>query len=139
MLKKKILFIGLLFLGIMLVCFGFFVFTGEGYRELSGLCIGMGAGLFGMSIAQLITIWTIEKRPQIRRQMEIDARDERTRLINDMARSKAFRAMEFMFPFAVVSILWGWMSAAALLVIIGVYVIGWVTYFLYLGKYAKEM
>ena len=107
MIKKKILFIGLLFLGIALVCAGFFVFTGEGYRELSGLCIGMGAGLFGMSLAQLVTIWTIEKRPQLRRKIEIDARDERTRLINEKARSKAFQAMGFMFPFAVVSILWG--------------------------------
>jgi len=137
--KKKGLYIALLILGIALVGLQVFVLKDIGNKQLSGICIGVGAGLFGMGAGQLISIMVIEKHPEAKRKVDIEAKDERNMYINDRARARAFNAMEIILPIlALVLILMGEPLLTVLLVI-GAYLTGWGTYIGYLGKYQKEM
>jgi uncharacterized membrane protein len=137
--RKKALFICLMILGAALVCVSGFVLKDESLKRISGVCAGFGGGLFGVALTQFITIRRFERNPEVRRRMEIDGKDERMIRINDRARSRAFAIVEVLYAIlAMVLILMG-VELIVVLLVIGVFVIGWVIYFMYAGKYAKEM
>lgn len=88
MLKKQILWIGGIILGIIIATLGFFM-RDEALKTLSGLCIGIGSGLFGLSIAQLYMIRFERKHPEEVKRNEIEFKDERSVMIRDKAKAKA--------------------------------------------------
>ena len=137
--NKKALFIGLLVLGIALVCVGFFVLEGKAVKTYYGGCIGVGSGLFGLSLANLIMIRIKKKNPQITRIIDVEAKDERTMRINDMARAKAFAIMQILY--AVLVIVLSLMGERLLIILLvwGVFMLSWAFYFMYFAKYAREM
>lgn len=137
--RKKLIYFVLLLLGVGLVCVGAFAINGQEHKELSGVCIGIGAGLFGMAAGELIQQRIIEKNPEAKRRMDIDANDERHRRINDMARAKAFGVTQVLYAvLALVFVLIG-ERLLTILLVIGAYVVGWGVYLGCLGKYQKEM
>ncbi|WP_025690608.1 hypothetical protein [Paenibacillus zanthoxyli] len=75
--------------GILLLAAGLLE-VGDMARNVSGLCIGIGSGLIGMSIANLIMIRYYAKHPTFKRQHEIEAGDERGIAINNLSKAKAF-------------------------------------------------
>lgn len=132
---KKIRYIVILLAGIALaVAGGFFV-----KDKWSGVLIGLGAGLFGMSVAQLISQWVIQRNPALKKKMSIEESDERNIQINNYAKAKAFDFLQFLaLPFFLVLVaadvrLW------VLLLAIAVYVADWTLYLLYLNKKMKDM
>ena len=78
----------------ILVAIGRFVFTGD---TIPGLLIGMGAGLFGLSVAQIIVIVIAEKNPEYKRKVSIEEKDERNIAINNKAKAEGFNAMGYIF------------------------------------------
>lgn len=88
MLKKQILWIVGIILGILIATLGFFM-RDEALNTLSGLCIGIGSGLFGLSIAQLYMIRYERKNPEEVKRNEIEFKDERSVMIRDKAKAKA--------------------------------------------------
>jgi hypothetical protein len=75
-------------IGVSLVLISFLL-RGEDLKVFSGLSIGIGAGLLGMSIAQLIMKHYEDKNPELSRQIKIDSMDERNIIIRNKAKAKA--------------------------------------------------
>jgi hypothetical protein len=103
------------------------------------LCIIIGVGLIIFSVTRLTMIRMVLKHPEAIRSIEIDARDERQKHINHMARSRAFTAMEIVYAALTVTFIALRERPLILLLLIGGYAIGWLIYFIYLRKLAKEM
>ncbi len=88
MLKKQAVWIAGMIVGILLVTLGFFM-QDEAFKTISGILIGIGSGLFGLSVAQFYMISYEHKNPEIVKQNEIEFKDERSVMIRDKAKAKA--------------------------------------------------
>jgi|GEM_PF-1578922 len=137
--NNKALYFTSMILGIAILLMGIFVLRGEAVKSYAGVCTGFGAGMAAVAITRLVTISKMQKDPAFKRQVEIDAKDERTARINDLARSKAFRVMEIALGLLAITYILLDVSLLVILLLVGVYIAGWAAYFVYLGKYAKEM
>ncbi len=136
--KKKILYIVLILLGILLIAAGGLL-KDESVKQWSGVLIGVGAGLAGMSLANLVTTWVEARNPAYSRKVAIEQKDERNQLINNAARSKAFQAFTpimgiLMLVFVLINV-----ELLPLLLLVGAYILVYIFYFVYLNKYLKEM
>lgn len=136
--KKKILYIVLILLGILLVTAGALL-KDETVKEWSGVLIGVGAGLAGMSLANLVTAWVEASNPAYSRKVAIEQKDERNLLINNAARAKAFQAFTpimgiLMLVFVLIKV-----EMLPILLLVGAYILVYIFYFVYLNKYLKEM
>jgi len=137
--SKKIIFSILqIVIAIFLVAFSFFI-RSEDLKAVSGICLGIGCGLFGMNVAQLVIKHYEKKNPKIRKQNEIDAADERNVLINSKAKAKAGDIVQwFIIGIAYILILID-VPLWTILIVVGVYVLYYILQFYYIGKYQKEM
>ncbi len=86
--KKIAPYLGTLFIGICSFIASFF-FQGEEVKAISGVLIGIGAGLVGLSASYLIMKYMEHKNPELERQTRIDQNDERNALIRNRAKAKA--------------------------------------------------
>lgn len=86
--KKIAPYLGTLFIGICCFIASFF-FKGEEVKAISGVLIGIGAGLVGLSTSYLIMKYMEHKNPELERQTRIDQNDERNTLIRNRAKAKA--------------------------------------------------
>ena len=101
--------------------------------------IGLGCGLFGQGLGELISRWSEKRHPEISRQREIEENDERNIALRDKAQAKAYRIMMFVFgsltvAFALMNVE---LRVILLLVAAYLYVCGCSVYFSI--KYRKEM
>lgn len=88
MLKKQAIWIVGIIVGIIIATLGFLM-RDESLNTLSGLCIGGGAGLLGLSIAQLYMIRYERKNPEEVKRNQVEFADERSVMIRDKAKAKA--------------------------------------------------
>ncbi|MDF2673416.1 MAG: hypothetical protein K0R09_1681 [Clostridiales bacterium] len=137
--KKIITYILLLIVGAALVYIGGFVITGLKLKSISGVCIGIGAGLFGMSIGQIIMIRITKKNPSYEHKNNIEVMDERNIYIRNTAKGKAFDVMGV--ALGILMLVYALINADLLviLLLVGVYLFIYGVYILYLSKYSKEM
>ncbi|MEA4853071.1 MAG: hypothetical protein VB082_02205 [Christensenella sp.] len=103
------------------------------------VCVGLGCGLFGHGMGNIISRKAIQTDPNIEKQLEIDKKDERNITISSKAKSKAYDIMTFVFgalmiAFALMEID---LIAVLLLVFLYLFVQGCAIY--YRCKYDKEM
>lgn len=103
------------------------------------VCVGLGCGLFGGGMGNWIGRRTLQNHPEIRKQKEIEERDERNRTIANQAKARAYDMMIFVFgalmlSFALMNIE---LRATLLLVIAYLFVIGYGVY--YRCRLEKEM
>ncbi len=132
---KKFRYIALLVFGIALVIAGGFL-TQERW---GGVLIGLGAGVFGMSGAQLITQRVMDRNPALNRQINIEQSDERNIQINNHAKAKAFDFLQFLaLPFFLVLVLADVRIWVVLLAIV-VYLADWAVYLWFLNKSARNL
>ena len=61
------------------------------------ICIGVGCGIFGHGMGNLINSRIMSNRPDIKKQMEIEQKDERNIVIQNQAKAKAYDMMIFVF------------------------------------------
>ncbi len=138
MTSKKTLYIITLVLGLVLVGVSLFV-SGEELKILSGVLIGIGAGLFGMSIAQLYMVRWEEKNPELTKQNQIELKDERNTLIRSKAKAQAGDITQwFIVGLAFITIIIEaplWVT----LVTIGVYLLYNILSLYLISRYQKEM
>jgi len=66
-------------------------------RPLPFVCIGVGCGLFGHGMGDMISERAIRSNPKLRRKLEIEKNDERNIAIANRAKGKAFDMMTFVF------------------------------------------
>lgn len=138
MLKKKSFYVITLVIGIVLL-FSSSLFKGEELKSISGVLIGIGAGLFGMSIANLWMKGFEEKNPDIMKENEIEFKDERNTMIRYRAKAKAGDIIQW-FIMAIAYVL---ITIDAPLWVILITVGGFLLYNMialyYMNKYQKEM
>lgn len=108
-------------------------------KSLPYICIGLGCGIFGHGMGNLISRKLIKTDPNLEKRLEIDKNDERNITIANRAKSKAYDLMTFVFgalmiTFALMGVD---MVAVLLLVFAYLFVQGYAIY--YRCKYDKEM
>ncbi|WFR56450.1 hypothetical protein QA584_22990 [Anaerocolumna sp. AGMB13025] len=136
--QQKNLYITLFVLGVILLVSGFLIIS-EDYSNISGLCIGIGIGLMAMSFSNLVINNYYQKRPVLKRQNEINSKDERNTTITNRAKAKAFDwtiRLLIVFPFLLIffkSPLWMIFS------VIGIYLLGFSIQVFYTIRFNNEM
>jgi len=137
MLRKKSFYIITIIIGLCLVGLSFFI-QKEDLKAISGICMGIGAGLFGMSAGNLIVKCIEEKDPSVSKQIEIEYRDERNIQIRNRAKAKAGDITQFfIIGVAYLTILIDaplWVT----LVTIGVFLVYNILGVYFMNKYNKE-
>lgn len=61
------------------------------------VCIGVGCGLFGQGMGNLISQRALRSDPELKKKLDIEKKDERNIAIMNQAKGKAFDAMTFVF------------------------------------------
>ncbi len=136
--NKKVLYTVLILLGILFMAGGGLL-REETLKQWSGVLIGVGAGLAGMSLANLVTAWVEASNPAYSRKVAIEQKDERNQLINNAARAKAFQAFTLIMGILMLVFVLINVDLLPILLLVGAYVLVYVFYFVYLNKYLKEM
>lgn len=88
MLKKTSFYVFILLLGIGLIGTSFF-YQPEEFKNISGVLIGIGISLCGVSLLNLFIKHHQQKHPEIKKQMEVDFNDERNKIIRNRAKAKS--------------------------------------------------
>lgn len=89
-------------LSLLLIFIGFYLIRAveepQGIlRTIPYLCIGIGCGTFGHSIAEYINKKTMAKNPQIAKQKEIESKDERNIMLENTAKAKSYDLMIYVY------------------------------------------
>ena len=107
--------------------------------SLPYVCIGLGIGIFGQGMGNIISKKAIKKNPEIEKQFLIDSNDERNIALDNRAKAKVFDIMIFVFGALMISFALMGTEISAVLLLIGAYlfVVGCEVYFRF--KYEKEM
>lgn len=66
-------------------------------RTLPYLCIGVGCGMFGHGIGDLLSKKAVEHDPGLAKQIEINRKDERNVMLSNMAKAKGYDIMTYVF------------------------------------------
>lgn len=134
---KNIIYLAGAILGIGLFFIGAFVLQSNEQRIFSGLLIGVGSGLFGLSVSQLLLPHLVSPKQQ--RRIEIEAQDERNVTINNYAKARSFDGMDVVYVVLIASLILMGIERMILFMVIGAYIIRWTLYLFYLNKLHKEM
>jgi len=137
--KKKIWFILVMALGIGIALAGEFFIKGEELKTVSGLCIGIGACLFGLSIANLFQLRFEQKNPAIAKIKEIEEKDERNIAIRNCAKAKAADITQYLIILLTFIAILLQAPLWIVFVAIGVYLSYNILSLYYISKFSKEM
>ena len=105
-------------------------------RALPYVCIGLGSGLFGHGMGEVLCDRALRGSPEIKRALEIEQQDERNIAIADRAKGRAFDQMTFIFGALMVSM---GVELAAVLLLVFAYLLvqGFALYYRF--KFEREM
>lgn len=103
------------------------------------VCIGIGCGIFGHGMGNVIYRRAVKTSPELQRQIRRDQKDERNVAIANRAKSKAYDMMIYVFGALMVSFALMGVDVIAVLLLVFAYlfVIGYGVY--YRCKYDREM
>ncbi len=138
--KNRFLLYGAgIIIGILLTCIGGFAFTEDNVKAVSGVLIGCGSGLFGLSIASIISTYITDKNPAYKKRMVINEQDERHITIRNRAKAKAYDVM--LLVIGVLILIYALLNTKLLviLLLVAAYLSISAVHIYYLSKYAKEM
>ena len=136
--NKSLLYIFLILVSLLAIALGALI-QSEAQKALSGILFGAGAGLFGFSVAKVVTLWIESSNPAYKRKVDIEANDERNQTINNIARGKAFNALSPIFGSLILVFVLMDVQLLPILLLIGAYLAVYVVYFYQLNKLGKEM
>lgn len=130
---------GLLLLGIGLYLVKTIIEPQGIMRSLPYVCVGLGCGIFGHGMGNVISSSALKNHPDICKQIKIKKLDERNITIGNHAKAKAYNMMIFIFgalilTFALMGID---MVATLLLVFAYLFIVGYGIYYRY--KFDKEL
>ncbi len=142
--KKNVMDYIMTVIGILMLGSGLFlvktITDPQGFmKALPYIFVGLGCGIFGHGMGNVISRKAFKNNPDIQKQLEIDKNDERNVAIGNAAKAKAYEMMIFvfgalMFSYALMGID---MIAVLLLVFAYLFVIAYGLYYRF--KYDKEM
>lgn len=93
------------------------------WRALPYVCLGVGAGLLGQGIGQMVQRKALQSDPELARQQEIEARDERNIQLAQRAKAKAFDLMVFVFSALLLVFALMGVEMTALLLLVAAYLL----------------
>lgn len=136
--KKNIIYFVMLICGIVLFCIGGFILKGDEVTAISSIFIGVGAGMAGLSIGEIITIYLVKKDPAYKKRIDREANDERNIYIANKAKSKAYSYM--IYAFGVLMLIYSLMNVdmKVILLLVGAYISVVGVNIFYINKYSKE-
>lgn len=107
--------------------------------RLPSVLIGIGSGLFGVGIGNLISHKVMKNNPKLQKQHTINQNDERNVTINNLAKAKAFDLMTFMLGALMLSFAIMGTEMTSTLLLVGAYLFihGYKIYYSY--AYNKQM
>lgn len=142
--KKSGLFYFLTVLGLALIAGGIVILKTVGdppgvLQALPYVMIGLGCGIFGHGLGELISRASMRNHPQLAQQDEINKNDERNVAIANRAKAKAYDVMLFIFGALMVAMALMNVDLIVVLLLVFAYlfVVGIGIY--YRSKYDKEM
>lgn len=130
---------GALLLGAGLVLLKQFAEPSGIMLALPYVCIGVGCGIFGHGMGNIVSRAAQKNNPALQKQVEIDKNDERNKAISDKAKGKSYDLMVFVFGALMVSFALMGVDTVAVIMLVCAYlfVVGCGVY--YRIKYEKEM
>jgi len=134
-------YIIILFFSIILIISAFIIenLMGTDVKVISGIMLGLGAGLFGMSVAKLIELNYLKKNPLKAKEQTIELKDERNIYIRYKAKAKAGDITGYLLIalafICIVAKLPVWVTMS----LIGVYVVNFIIQLVFLSIIQKEM
>jgi hypothetical protein len=103
------------------------------------VCVGVGCGLWGHFMGELIKQMFVKKRPELQKHNDIEKNDERNLTIINRAKAKAYDCMIFIYGALLLTISLMEVAMAVILLLVGAYLIV-VLFGLYFRiRYEKEM
>lgn len=139
MTKKAVVYTVLTVLGLAMVLASIFIFGDAEPKEVFGIMIGIGAGLFGMSVSGLAAIRYEKAHPDMARQSRIEQKDERNVMIRGKAKARLADIVQWLIlAMAYVMIVIDaplWVTLAQVAVFLAYRVLG----IYYARRYQKEM
>lgn len=108
-------------------------------RALPYVCIGVGCGVFGQGMGNIISRKAMKNSPDLQRQMEINKKDERNIAIGNRAKAKAFDMMIFVFGALMLSFALMGVDLTAVLLLVFAYLFVLFYGVYYRMKYDREM
>lgn len=99
---KKIKSYLITIIGVVLFMTGLYliktVFNPQGVMlALPYLCIGVGCGMFGHGLGDILNRIALKKNPDLAKQKEINEKDERNIMIGNMAKARGYNMMTYVF------------------------------------------
>lgn len=92
-------------------------------RVLPFLCLGVGAGLLGQGVGQLLQRKALQCDPELARQQQVEAEDERNIQLAQRAKAKAFDLMVFVFGALLLAFALMQVDLTAILLLVGAYLL----------------
>ena len=133
--KKSMFYISGIIISVIMIILSQFVEL----NSHSGILLGTGAGVIGASIAKLYTINLEKKNPDIRKENEIELKDERNILIRQRAKAKSADIIQWLIMvIAYLTILVNaplWIT----LLTVGIFVLYNIIQIYYINKFNNEM
>ena len=138
MLKKTSFYVTTLVIGLGLIIASF-AFREEEVKAIAGVLIGIGAGLTGLSISNLIMKRYEQKNPDIKKQNQIEFKDERNQMIRNRAKARSGDILQWLIVGLVyIMILFDvsiWLTVIGVAIFLSYSILS----IYYMGKYRKEM
>ncbi|MFC5647541.1 hypothetical protein ACFPYJ_00035 [Paenibacillus solisilvae] len=108
-------------------------------RALPYICIGLGCGIFGHGMGEIIVRHAMKNNPAAAKQLEIDKKDERNLAIVNRAKAKAYDMMVFVLGALITAIALMAIDLIVVLLLVFAYlfILGYGAYYRF--KYYKEM
>lgn len=136
--KKRSFYITFIVIGIILGIAGFLI-QAEELKAVSGIMIGVGAGLVGKNISNLVLKRYQESHPEMQKLSRIEMQDERNQQIRWRSKARSGDIIQwFIIGLAFVMILLDlplWLTGLT----IGIYVLRYILEIVYISRYQKEM
>lgn len=108
-------------------------------RALPYICVGLGSGIFGHGMGEVMVLFAKKHNPAAAKQLEIEKNDERNLAIANRAKAKAYDMMVFVFGALNIALALMDIDLTMLLLLVCAYlfIVGYGTYYRF--KYYKEM
>ncbi|MBC3796821.1 hypothetical protein [Acetobacterium tundrae] len=130
--------------GIVLLLSGLFIVKfnpvfARAILALPYVCIGIGCGLFGHGMGNIISIGALKNSPEISKQVEIDKNDERNIIIMNKSKAKAYDMMVPVFGALLLAFACMEVELTVILLLVAAYLLVVFYGVYYRCKYDKEM
>lgn len=89
--------------------------------SLPYILIGLGCGIFGHGMGNIISRKALQNNPEMQKQIEIEQKDERNIALSNQAKAKAYDMMIFVFGAMMVSYALMGVELAAILMLVTAY------------------